>query len=722
MKITNLKKGEPYQLYPSAQLSIERTNPFFNEYGEASVPIDMPCSEHNLRLLDYPHMLGGNKKQQMHDVVIQDGQYYAQCRQYVLSATAKGSISTAFYVNDGSFYSRLKDSRLKDVFKNEFVPGVNSVAQGIDFCRRLRSGTDPHFANFPILVDNDSGLDSGWSHKIINAYGKDKRIVVSLGDKTGEVDTFMPNGAGEGCDFYNAVQRTEHVNNIRITLQPGYYITPFIRANYVLERVFKHFGYTLNENFFSRTEPFRTMVLLNNVIDALVNGKIKMADLVPEVTCLEFLSVFRKKFCCEFVTNEGERTVDIVFLSDMVSARPAADLTAYLTAEPTVQYKAGKEYKRITLASKHTVESDMENSYDSLDKMVSANPTAYFDPRSGTFRKEGFSGSTRYTTKVGEPSQPYNMGGAAEAHAVEVPDCIPEFRTLKLSGKTDDREYHHTLATLLYIGKYDTLNSKMEVSGESQSKSKENSQGANTLHTMLAFAYVSASGKPAGTISAYDLNVWPSRKIFEYGLHYNGRDGIFEKFYRPYDFLLRNSLQTVKAKLLLSQAMKQNLPAVAKVTLRGVPFFFNKLKFTLGGKNDPIESELRTIMPAEPQSSSPTLADMMPRMKSKYGWMPRYDVSEVSKEEFFAAAANRDKRPATFYPPTPSEEWAKKTAASEQLFLDVNFIVQGPRNFKEIMHRVVHYILEKRWLQCIELEKAKEYSEKWDFAFPFMEE
>ena len=128
MKITNLKKGEPYQLYPSAQLSIERTNPFFNEYGESSVPIDMPCSEHNLRLLDYPHMLGGSKKQQMFDAVIQDGQYYAQCRQCVLSATAKGSISTAFYVNDGSFYSRLKDSRLKDVFKGEFVPGVDTVA------------------------------------------------------------------------------------------------------------------------------------------------------------------------------------------------------------------------------------------------------------------------------------------------------------------------------------------------------------------------------------------------------------------------------------------------------------------------------------------------------------------------------------------------------------------------------------------------------------------
>lgn len=721
MKITNLKKGETYQLHPSTQLSIERTNPFFNEYGEASVPIDMPCSEHNLRLLDYPHMLGASKKQQMYDAVIQDGQYYAQCRQCVLSATAKGNISTAFYVNDGSFYSRLKDSRLKDVFKDEFVPSVNTVEQGIDFCRRLRSGTDPHFANFPILVDNDSGLDSGWSHKIINAFGRDKRITVRAGDKTVEVDAFMPSETGEGCDFYNAVQRTEYVNSIRITLQPGYYITPFIRANYVLKRVFKHFGYTLNENFFSRTDPFRTMVLLNNVIDVLVNGKIKTADLVPEVTCLEFLSVFRKKFCCEFVANEGERTIDVVFLSDMVTAHPIADLTACLTAEPTVQYKANKEYKRITLASKYAVESDMEDSYESLDKMMSANATAYFDPRSGTFRKEGFSGTTRYTTKVGEASQPYNIGGEAEAHAVEIPDCIPVFRTLKLSGKKDDGEYHQPLATLLYIGKYNTLNSKMEVSGEIQSKSKENSQGANTLRTMLAFAYVSVSGKPAGTISAYDLEVWPCRKIFEYGLHYNGREGIFEKFYRPYDMLLRNSLQTVKVKLLLDQAMKQNLPAVAKVTLRGVPFFFNKLKFTLGGKSEPVESELRTIMPAEPQSSSPPLVDMMPRMKSKYAWMARYDVREVSKEEFFAAVANRDKRPATFYPPTPSEEWAKKTAAGEQLFLDVNFVTQGPRNFKEVMHGVVHYILEKRWLQCFEFEKAKKYSEKWDFAFPFMD-
>ncbi len=27
-------------------------------------------------------------------------------------------------------------------------------------------------------------------------------------------------------------------------------------------------------------------------------------DLVPDVTCADFIAVFRKKFCCEFVSDE----------------------------------------------------------------------------------------------------------------------------------------------------------------------------------------------------------------------------------------------------------------------------------------------------------------------------------------------------------------------------------------------------------------------------------
>lgn len=69
--------------------------------------------------------------------------------------------------------------------------------------------------------------------------------------------------------------------------------------------MFAYFGYKLLPNFFTETDPFDKMVVLNNVMDTIVKGKIRLADLVPNITCSEFIAVFRKKFCCEFTANEA---------------------------------------------------------------------------------------------------------------------------------------------------------------------------------------------------------------------------------------------------------------------------------------------------------------------------------------------------------------------------------------------------------------------------------
>mgnify|MGYP000463694877 CR=1 FL=1 len=47
MKITNLDKGKAYQLGEAAKLEVERTNPFFNDYGETTSPLDIPASDYN---------------------------------------------------------------------------------------------------------------------------------------------------------------------------------------------------------------------------------------------------------------------------------------------------------------------------------------------------------------------------------------------------------------------------------------------------------------------------------------------------------------------------------------------------------------------------------------------------------------------------------------------------------------------------------------------------
>lgn len=55
------------------------------------------------------------------------------------------------------------------------------------------------------------------------------------------------------------------------------------------------------------------MVFTNNTADALVNGTILLAHLVPDCLCSTLLEVFRKKFCCEFVPDEVAKTVRIEF-------------------------------------------------------------------------------------------------------------------------------------------------------------------------------------------------------------------------------------------------------------------------------------------------------------------------------------------------------------------------------------------------------------------------
>ncbi len=716
MKITNLEKGEAYQLADGTKIEVERTNPFFNDYGEQTVPLDLPASEHNRRVLGYPDMFGRRDKMQTADVSIQDGEYHAQCRQFVLSATRHGSISTSFYINDGSFYSRIQDVKLKDIFADEVVEFYGStlaerVASAIQFCRSLRDNTDPRFAIFPILVDDDSGLERGFNYKIMNAFGREmtKRFYVrsdsgSFGSSSSipyeDVTIFMPDETGPGCDFYNATDRTEYVDEIAISLTPGYYISPFVRTNYVLRKIFQHFGYELQPNFFTQTAPFTDMVLLNNVIDVLAAGRLKVADLLPDVTVAEFLTVFRRKFCCEFTSDEGQRTANIVFLREVAGSAPIADLTRCLTAEPTIQYKSSKDFKRVVLSSNNAVQSEAGDSYDDIKDLVLNNPSAYLDIFTGAFYKEGFSGNYKVLTKVAEASMAYNSGEDTEEQKIEIPDCIPEFRNLLYRGTVDEFDYEQVIGTWLYVGPYATLNSKMAITGDDE---QEDAESASKLFPMLAFAYMSGNVKPAGTISPYDIQATVvyggarttdnTPRIFDYALYYYGSDGIFERFWRHGDTLYRNALQETKMKLLLTQSQKQNLRAYAKVAVRNATFFLNKLKFTLGGKDEPVESELLTVGMTEPVVYARYIDEILPRMNAEYTWVGHITTEEVSESEYNNSGIDKERTFSIIYPPVPSSEWLGQEYARQ-----ISYTAQKIQHRTMFRHSKWKYTKTTVWL------------------------
>ena len=702
MRITNLEKGEDYNLRPDTQIQVERTNPFFNDFGEQTTPLELPASERNRRILGFPDSFGRRVKMEAADVAIQDGEYFAQCRQMVLSAQYRGSISTAFYINDGSFYSRIQKVKLKDIFKDEFIPGVNTVEQGIAFCRSLRDNKNEQYTIFPVLLTDDSGVNLGFNYKFLNAYGKDTGLKskakwmwkdgkMSYVNYT-TVSAFLPDINDSDCDFYNAIQRTEYVNEVPITLAPGYYISPFIRVNYLLQRIFAYFGYTLQSNFFTQTEPFTKMVVINNVIDVLVNGKIRLSDLVPDGTCADFLTVIRKKFCCEFTSDEGQHTANIIFLRDTLNALPENDLTSCVTQEPIVVYKTEKDYKRITLDAEDKLDTDISDSYDDIDAMVKACPGAYFNPVDGAFYKQGWSGDYEVITKIGEASQAYNTGGELETKELKIPELIPEFRKLTYKATVDDEDVECDLGNHLYIGSYIARNSKMVVAGEDKETASES---ASKQKTILAFSYLSEE-RPEGTISAYDIHNAEHPQIFDYALYYNGPFGIFEKFYRDYDLLLRNSLHEMKVKLLLSQPQKQNLPAYAKIMIRGVAFFFNKLKFTLGGKNEPVESQLYTIALMQPVINAPMVNQQLKAMDTPYKWVGHEKQTEVSSSDYENAGLDKNRTFTTIYPPIPSAEYLGKPYGKQ-----ISYTSQKTRHASFWRHSKWKYTRTEVWLECV---------------------
>lgn len=612
MKIVNTKAGEAYQLTPGTQLEIERPNLFFNEWGEQSLPTDLPDTDLNRRLTNYPDMLANRRKPSANiDCTIQDGDYFMPCRQAILGAKRREKISTSFYMNEGSFLSRISDVALSDVFGDEVIPGITTVQQGIDFCWSLRDDSHPDFSIFPIIVNLDG----------------DRRFVnrINYMDATGTVTT----SSRGTLAFFNSFERKETVDSRIIKLEAGYYISPFIRATYLLRRIFSYFGYTLLDGFLTTTEPFSKMVFINNTTDSLVNGTIMLAHLVPDCMCNTILDVYRHRFCCEFIPDEVARTVRIELFNDIIDSKPTIDLTPYLTSHPEISYS---EYQQLKLSSETTITEG--DSYDSTFEIEAKYPEAWYKEEDGSYCRTGYASST-IEERLSDGNIPYYAGGPLKAYEVKVPDCA--FCLSYLAFPDVDFSKRGVMKvgeTAPYIGDGRTLNSTIDGlpaddATEGSTMSSDDVVANNAEQKpILAFVHFN-SGYAIGT--NHDV-----LKKWGFSLLYNGSVGIFEKFYRKFDNLLRNSLHKISADLLLPNSLKNSLPVHRKVSLQGVELIFNILKYAIGGKSEPVTSELMTIALYEPLSVAKSEAERMAR-NTDYKWIIVRENTEVSKEEYVDA-------------------------------------------------------------------------------------
>jgi len=592
MKIKN-STGESFDITPGTSLEFTRLNPFFNEIGEQSIPIDLPASANNLIIAGYPNSLAHASKQAfVTDAMIEEGVFALRARQAILSAKSRDVISTSFYANEGAFNEKTKDVQLSTIFADKKIEFA-SVDAAVTFVRNLMITPDSRFACFPVRIETG--------------------VLNRLGDVN--ADTYY--------NLYNAIGRTETVDEKTVTVSPGFYITPFIKANHLLSEMFAYFGYTVESNFFTTTAPFTEMVFLNNNIDTIVKGRILYSQIVPDVQVSSILDFFRKKFCCEFIPNESEKTIKIVLLNDVLSESTTTDLTPNLVGNYTVNMP---EFKQIKLTAEKLEATDpttsatrksftdtvLNEEYESIQAIVKKYPFARLDPKIGEIYRIGFLGYTEYRQRIGSLNCNYFAGGTLEVEEKEAPDKIFDVYHTQAAGGTIPAPE----LIMPYIVDSRSLNSTIVYDGDTSSSSETE---VSELPIMVCFCHHNGARKyDIGTIYNYDQ---AGNRVWDYTLCYNGADGLFEKFWRKYDDIIRNSFFRVDADMLLTEVQKMSLSSYKKIIIDGQELLPDSIKYS-PGINRPEECSFLTCRLYSPIETA-TLESS--RFNPVYKWEAFYE-------------------------------------------------------------------------------------------------
>lgn len=630
MKITH-SSGQEYHLSPETKLELTRYNPFFHDMGEQSVPISLPSTARNLHLLGNPQSIENLYKiQQRLDARIETGAYTVAARQAIHSVRASDNIDTSFYLNDGAFYEKIKDSRLIDLFDDKKIDFA-SIDDALSFMYNIISTNDSRFACFSVITDR----------YILNEH------------TTENLTTAI-------APFVHAVETTELEGETVIAIPKGFYITPFVKAKHLLEEVFASLGYTLLPSFLDDS-PFKDMCFLNNNIDTIVKNSIDYKNLVPDIKVSELLEIFRK-FNLEFIPDEISKTVKILLFNDYLNDPKVESLDKYLSGDITVSYPG---YSKIKLSSDDlplpeelTIQWRNTGEYTfktmavpkpnmTLSTLLKMYPTATFQPKNGKLTRQGIKGSEAYYETIGTLAANFETDDPLTEVSKSFPDVIPDvLTTMAFDSRWWDTTYP-------YVGSGRALNSSIQYSNVDYSKEEstdelKNKDDVNTFSPMLCLKYFDEGlRRDVGTLSNYNTY---SEKLWDYSLYYNGEHGIYEKFWRNRDNLMRNSLVEIEANLLLPEIQKMGMSGLQKVSLKNQKLILSELEY-IPGVDSEGRCKLLTTQLKLPVDKAKTYLDYL--NKSEYRWHVSFErIHDLPNSAY---TFRYKKQPVMFYPDPPTE-------------------------------------------------------------------
>lgn len=654
MKIIH-PSGEFYDLYPNTEVELTRYNPFFNDLGEQSIPVSIPATQKNLQLLGHPDRADNiNKPDSRLNTQIQSGSFSVVGRQAILSAQAKGNIETSFYLHEGAFYEKTEDITLFEIFENKKL-SFSTIDEAINFMYTLVPGTDPRFAVFSVMTDKYT-------------------LNMTKGTKTAE----------GYYRFVNETETNEKIDGKSVTIPAGFYITPFIKVKYVLQEVFNHLGYTMATSFLDQ-EPFTNMVFLNNNIDTIVNNSINYVDVVPDITVKTLFDVIRK-FGVEFKPDEVNKEIYLVPFDEPLSSPPSVDLTPFAVTKPVVNYH--NQYRQLKLTSEQislpaeisildaygrsrdlSTGSSDEQGLDFIS-IFTKYPTSYLRQVDGYIVRDGVKGERTFVEKIAHLGISYYAGGILPVEEHSFPDVVPAMYT----GSSLSPNGEYTYVATPYVGPGRALQSKVVFQDELNNDEVADS---SQLKPILCLFY-NVTTHCKGTIHNYnDSGV----KLWNNSITWNGPDGLFEKFWRKRDTLMRNALLEIQVDTILPEEIKLTLSPVKQVMLHNQKYLISEINYSTERKSIGSCSLLSTKLQQPVSEAKP--ADEYFREKT-YKWIARYTRSWTPPVGITSVYKYKIE-PIAFYPEDPTSSQYSTGGKYFQRIYEVEYgTVDRDGNFSKV--------------------------------------
>jgi hypothetical protein len=327
-----LINGQSLALPLDFEIELEEVNPFFSEVGSQSLPITLPYTPRNLEMLGHPERIANTfKLDTEYEAVLRHGVLQKVGRLVIFSASKESGIETTFYLDEGDFYTQIKDVHMSNLnFSQNSDPFTGTYAEKAKqwlkhFERVQRGEVKADYAIFPVCTKIETSDDDN--------------------------ERFYD---GSNCEFLNAPD-PNMASSYVTSLQPllgynereidgvvcpvGYGVTPFLKLNYLLHTLFAHFGYMLQESILDTDPDLSKIVLLNNTADTICSGKLDYKQLVPSCAVTTFLDVIRNKFCCEFIIDGRTRLVHAKFMQELGATPVDMDLSPYLIEKPVISHE-----------------------------------------------------------------------------------------------------------------------------------------------------------------------------------------------------------------------------------------------------------------------------------------------------------------------------------------------------------------------------------------------